>query len=239
MNKEILEGVKLVEKEKGIEPGTLLPAIEDALQAAYRKMPDARHPVRVDIDRDSGDYTVWSVQPDAWEAYLEAHPHHREFALAPADVVTTDGHQGDEHAEPEPEIEWTFFSPDVMVDVTPANFSRIAGQTAKQVLKQRINEAERSMMYDEYHDRVGEIVTGIVQQDDSRYAFVDLGRMEAILPGSEKVPGERYEQGSRIKAVIIEVRSEGKGPRWCSHAAPTISSASCSNSKSPRSPTTS
>ena len=94
MNKEILEGVKLVEKEKGIEPGTLLPAIEDALQAAYRKMPDARHPVRVDIDRDSGDYTVWSVQPDAWEAYLEAHPHHREFALAPADVVTTDGHRG-------------------------------------------------------------------------------------------------------------------------------------------------
>ena len=69
------------------------------------------------------------------------------------------------------------------------------------------------MMYEEYHDRVGEVVTGIVQQDDSRYAFVDLGRMEAILPGSEKVPGERYEQGSRIKAVIIEVRSEGKGPQ--------------------------
>ena len=131
----------------------------------------------------------------------------------PVDVVTADGHQSDEHAEPEPEIEWSFFSSDAMVDVTPANFSRIAGQTAKQVLKQRINEAERSMMYDEYHDRVGEIVTGIVQQDDSRYAFVDLGRMEAILPGSEKVPGERYEQGSRIKAVIIEVRSEGKGPQ--------------------------
>jgi N utilization substance protein A len=68
-------------------------------------------------------------------------------------------------------------------------------------------------MYDEYADRVGEIVTGIVQQDDNRYAFVDLGKMEAILPGSEKVPGERYEQGSRIKAVIIEVRSEGKGPQ--------------------------
>jgi len=81
------------------------------------------------------------------------------------------------------------------------------------VLRQRINEAERSMMYDEYADRVGEIVTGIVQQDDHRYAFVDLGRMEAILPGSEKVPGERYEQGSRVKAVIIEVRAEGKGPQ--------------------------
>ena len=115
--------------------------------------------------------------------------------------------------EPEPEIEWDWFTDTVLVDVTPDNFSRIAGQTAKQVLRQRINEAERSMMYDEYADRVGEIVTGIVQQDDHRYAFVDLGRMEAILPGSEKVPGERYEQGSRIKAVIIEVRTEGKGPQ--------------------------
>src|SRR5437899_12654997 len=101
----------------------------------------------------------------------------------------------------------------MLVDVTPEGISRIAGQTAKQVLRQRIHEAERSIMYDEYADRVGEIVTGIVQQDDNRYAFVDLGKMEAILPGSEKVPGERYEQGSRIKAVIIEVRSEGKGPQ--------------------------
>src|SRR5207244_51121 len=137
VTKEILEGVKAVEKEKGIEEGTLLSAIEDALLAAYRKMPDARHPVRVDIARDSGDYTVWSVVPEAWEAYLEAHPHHVEAA-----------------------------------------------------------EAARA-----------------AEQDDNRYAFVDLGRMEAILPGSEKVPGERYEQGSRIKAVIIEVRSEGKGPQ--------------------------
>ena len=123
------------------------------------------------------------------------------------------GPQSDEPAEPEPQIDWAWFTPDQMVIVTPEGFSRIAGQTAKQVLRQRIHEAERSMMYDEYVDRVGEIVTGIVQQDDNRYAFVDLGRMEAILPGSEKVPGERYEQGSRIKAVILEVRSEGKGPQ--------------------------
>ncbi|HUZ85197.1 MAG TPA: transcription termination factor NusA [Gaiellales bacterium] len=209
MTKEILEGVKLVEKEKGIEPGTLLSAIEDALLAAYRKMPDARHPVRVDLDRDSGDFTAWTVAPEAWGAYLDAHPHHRDLEHPPE--PTPEGVELEE--EPEDEIEWDWFTPDVMVDVTPSDFSRIAGQTAKQVLRQRINEAERSMMYEEYHDRVGEIVTGIVQQDDNRYAFVDLGRMEAILPGSEKVPGERYEQGSRIKAVIIEVRSEGKGPQ--------------------------
>ncbi|HEX5260934.1 MAG TPA: transcription termination factor NusA [Gaiellales bacterium] len=217
MSKEILEGIKLLEKEKGIEPGTLLPAIEDAVAAAYRKMPDAHHPIRVDFDPESGDYTVWSVTPDAWTGYLEAHPHHHELAEAPApedDMAAADqAGQGDAEEEPEPEIEWDWFSTGQMEDVTPDNFGRISSQTAKQVLKQRIQEAERSMMYEEYHDRVGEIVTGIVQQDDNRYAFVDLGRMEAILPGSEKVPGERYEQGSRIKAVIIEVRSEGKGPQ--------------------------
>jgi transcription termination/antitermination protein NusA len=213
VSKEILEGIKLLEKEKGIEPGTLLPAIEDAVGAAYRKMPDARHPIRVDFDPESGDYTVWSVTPQSWDSYLDAHPHHRELEeAAEAAVVTLPGEEPAE-PEPEPEIEWDWFTSDQMVDVTPENFGRISSQTAKQVLKQRIQEAERSMMYDEYHDRVGEVVTGIVQQDDSRYAFVDLGRMEAILPGSEKVPGERYEQGSRIKAVIIEVRSEGKGPQ--------------------------
>jgi transcription termination/antitermination protein NusA len=220
VSKELLEGVKLLEKERGIEAETLLSAIEEALLAAYKKMPDARHPVRVDLDRESGDYVVWSVTPDAWEAYLEVHPHHRpaepeEEPEQPVDTAAAPGAEGDQpvEEEPEPEIEWDWFQPAQMVDVTPEGFSRIAGQTAKQVLRQRIHEAERSIMYDEYADRVGEIVTGIVQQDDNRYAFVDLGKMEAILPGSEKVPGERYEQGSRIKAVIIEVRSEGKGPQ--------------------------
>jgi transcription termination/antitermination protein NusA len=220
VSKELLEGVKLLEKERGIEAETLLSAIEEALLAAYKKMPDARHPVRVDLDRESGDYVVWSVTPDAWEAYLEVHPHHRpaepeEEPEQPVDAAAAPGAEGDQpvEEEPEPEIEWDWFQPAQMVDVTPEGFSRIAGQTAKQVLRQRIHEAERSIMYDEYADRVGEIVTGIVQQDDNRYAFVDLGKMEAILPGSEKVPGERYEQGSRIKAVIIEVRSEGKGPQ--------------------------
>ena len=214
MSKEILEGVKLVEKEKGIEPGTLLAAIEDALLAAYRKMPDARHPVRVDLDRDTGDFTAWTVTDDAWKDVPRRAP-------APPRAGRGAGRRA--RSRPRPSRTWprspsprssgTGSPTTVLVDVTPDNFSRIAGQTAKQVLRQRINEAERSMMYEEYADRVGEIVTGIVQQDDHRYAFVDLGRMEAILPGSEKVPGERYEQGSRIKAVIIEVRAEGKGPQ--------------------------
>ncbi len=99
-------------------------------------------------------------------------------------------------------------------DVTPENFGRIAAQTAKQVILQRIREAERSMMYDEYVDRVGEVVTGIVQQaGDRNNVLVDLGSVEALLPRSEQVDGERYEQGSRIKAVITEVRSGTKGPQ--------------------------
>ncbi len=99
-------------------------------------------------------------------------------------------------------------------DVTPDNFGRIAAQTAKQVILQRIREAEREMMYDEYIDRVGEVVTGIVQQTgDRRNILVDLGKVEALLPGPEQVDGERYEQGSRIKAVIRDVRSGTKGPQ--------------------------
>ena len=99
-------------------------------------------------------------------------------------------------------------------DVTPDDFGRIAAQTAKQVILQRIREAEREMMYDEYIDRVTEVVTGIVQQaGDRNNVLIDLGKVEALLPRSEQVDGERYEQGSRIKAVITEVRSGTKGPQ--------------------------
>src|SRR5213075_415323 len=114
------------------------------------------------------------------------------------------------------EIDWSDV-PDNQVkraDVTPENFGRIAAQTAKQVITQRIREAERQMMYEEYIDRVSEVVTGIVQQaGDRNNVLVDLGKVEALLPRSEQVDGERYEQGSRIKAVITEVRSGTKGPQ--------------------------
>ena len=114
------------------------------------------------------------------------------------------------------EIDWSQVPEDLIQreDVTPENFGRIAAQTAKQVILQRIREAEREMMYDEYIDRVGEVVTGIVQQTgDRRNVLVDLGKVEALLPGPEQVDGERYEQGSRIKAVITEVRTGTKGPQ--------------------------
>ena len=98
-------------------------------------------------------------------------------------------------------------------DVTPDDFGRIAAQTAKQVILQRIREAERDMMFDEYQDRVGELITGIVQQSDSRYTLVQLReRVEALLPRSEQVGGERYDHGARVKAIITDVSAQAKGP---------------------------
>ncbi len=96
---------------------------------------------------------------------------------------------------------------------TPKDFGRIAAQTAKQVIMQRIREVEREMKYDEYAGREGDIVTGIIQQQDQRYTLLDLGRVEALLPQSEQVPHERYDQGSRVKAYIVEVRKTAKGPQ--------------------------
>jgi N utilization substance protein A len=99
------------------------------------------------------------------------------------------------------------------VEVTPKNFGRIAAQTAKQVIIQRIREAERELMFDEYRDREGDIVTGIIQQNDQRYTLVDLGKVEALLPPSEQVRSERYEHGARIKTYIVDVRRTNKGPQ--------------------------
>jgi N utilization substance protein A len=99
------------------------------------------------------------------------------------------------------------------VEVTPENFGRIAAQTAKQVIIQRIREAERELMFDEYHGREGDIVTGIVQQSDQRYTLIDLGKVEALLPPSEQVRGERYEHGARLKTYIVDVRRTTKGPQ--------------------------
>ncbi|MBU4386795.1 MAG: transcription termination factor NusA, partial [Actinobacteria bacterium] len=99
------------------------------------------------------------------------------------------------------------------LEVTPGNFGRIAAQTAKQVIIQRIREAERELMFDQYQSREGDIVTGIVQQNDHRYTLIDLGKAEALLPPSEQVRGERYDHGARLKTYIVDVRRTTKGPQ--------------------------
>jgi N utilization substance protein A len=98
-------------------------------------------------------------------------------------------------------------------EVTPSNFGRIAAQTAKQVILQRIREAERDLMFEEYREKAGDIVTGIVQQSDQRYTLVDLGKVEALLPVSEQMYGERCKHGMRVKVYIVEVRKTSKGPQ--------------------------
>src|SRR3954465_1527023 len=209
MTKEIIDAVSALEKEKGIDGEILLTALEDALLAAYKKTPGAAQHAKVELDRDNGDIRVLALTlPE--EELLE----HAGVTMPEIDPEA-EVPEGEEPVEPEPIIDWSQFAGDeiAVTDVTPDNFGRIAAQTAKQVILQRIREAEREMMLEEYQDRIGDVVTGLVQQSDSRYTLVDLGRVEAILPGSEQVPGERYEQGSRIKAVIIDVRSGTKGPQ--------------------------
>src|SRR5689334_18248085 len=217
MSREIIELVHELERDKGIEGDTLIAALEDALLAAYKKTPGASRHAVIELDRGEGDFRVFSIElpPDIEERLLEEA---RERVLTELEAAEAENGERSHVlvTDEDLDIDWSDV-PDEQVkreDVTPENFGRIAAQTAKQVITQRIREAERQIMYDEYVDRVTEVVTGIVQQaGDRNNVLVDLGKVEALLPRSEQVDGERYEQGSRIKAVITEVRSGTKGPQ--------------------------
>ena len=216
MSQEIMEGIRTIEREKGIEAGTLVAALEDALLAAYKKTPGASRHAEVILD-DEGEFRVFSIEiPADLEERLVDEA--REAAIDELERIEeeTGERQHTLVNDADLELDWSQVPEELMVraDATPDGFGRIAAMTAKQVIQQRIREAERAMMYDEYIDRQGEVVTGIVQQaGDRNNVLVDLGRVEALLPRSEQVDGERYEQGSRIKAVITEVRSGTKGPQ--------------------------
>src|SRR5215208_755193 len=216
MTREIIEAVRTIEREKGIDGDTLIQALEDALLAAYKKTPGSTRHATVELD-DEGDFRVYSIEiPEDLEQRLLEEA--RERTIEELERLETETGEKNHTllTDDDLELDWSQV-PEQQIkreDVTPENFGRIAAQTAKQVILQRIREAEREMMYDEYVDRVSEVVTGIVQQaGDRNNVLVDLGRVEALLPRSEQVDGERYEQGSRIKAVITEVRSGTKGPQ--------------------------
>jgi N utilization substance protein A len=172
MNPEFLEALQAVATDKGIGIDTLFAALADALESAYKRMPDAYEYAWVTIDPDTGEIRVFAQDLD-------------------------------EDGEP--------VGPEM--DVTPDDFGRIAAQAAKQVFSQRIREAERELKFEEYAGREGDIVTGIIQQSDSRYTLLDLGRVEALLPQAEQVPYERPQANSRVKAYIVEVRRTAKGPQ--------------------------
>jgi transcription termination/antitermination protein NusA len=231
VTQEIVDAVKALEQEKGIDADTLMDALADALLSAYKKTPGAAKYAKVELDHGTADFRVFEIKvPDDLEQRLldeqfEEQLQAAEAAEAAGEPVpeiqqtgpTVDPETGERREAEEPEVEPERLEPfaaDLPTqDVTPDDFGRIAAQTAKQVILQRIREAERGMMYDEYKDRVGELVTGIIQQSDNRYTLVQLReRVEALLPRSEQVYNERYDHGMRVKAVITDVSAENKGP---------------------------
>ena len=140
--------------------------------------------------------SAYKRRPDAWEySWVTIDPDTMEFRVFAQEL--------DEYGEPFGEE----------FEVTPDDFGRIAAQTTRQVMSQRIREAERELKYEEYAGREGDIVTGIIQQTDSRYTLLDLGRVEALLPQAEQVPHERPDPNTRLKAYIVEVRKTPKGPQ--------------------------
>jgi transcription termination/antitermination protein NusA len=231
MTQEIVDAVKMLEQEKGIAADTLMDALQDALLSAYKKTPGSAKYAKVELDHGSADFRVYElVVPEDLEKTLldeqfEEQLQAAEAAEAAGEPVpeiqtagpTIDPETGERREAEEEELEPERLEPYMdkikTQDVTPDDFGRIAAQTAKQVILQRIREAERGMMFEEYKDRVGELVTGIIQQSDNRYTLVQLReRVEALLPRSEQVYNERYDHGMRVKAVITDVSADTKGP---------------------------
>jgi N utilization substance protein A len=221
----------MLEQEKGIAADTLMDALQDALLSAYKKTPGAAKYAKVELDHSSADFRVYELLvpedlekrllDEQFEEQLQAaetaeaagEPVPEIQATGPAVDPETGERREAEEEELEPERLEPYMDQIETRDVTPDDFGRIAAQTAKQVILQRIREAERGMMFEEYKDRVGELVTGIIQQSDNRYTLVQLReRVEALLPRSEQVYNERYDHGMRVKAVITDVSADTKGP---------------------------
>ena len=193
-NIELIKAIRQLEEEKGLGTDVLVEAIEAALLSAYKKnFGSAAQNIRVEVDRETGEQHVYSVRTIV-ETVTDPNT---EVPLAEARTW-----------DPESQV-----ADIVEVEVTPKDFGRIAAQTAKQVIVQRIREAERDMVYKEFRDREGDIVTGTVQRVERRNVYMDLGRIEAVLPPTEQVPREGYRQNDRVKAYVVEVKQGNRGPQ--------------------------
>ena len=180
-------------RERGIAAEVLFEAVEAALISAYKRNFGTAQNVRVAMDRDTGEIHVYS-RKDVVEIVSDPK---QEISLIDAKAIDIAFQPGDV----------------VEQEVTPKDFGRIAAQTAKQVVVQRIREAERSLVFDEYSNRENDIVTGVVQRIEQRQVYVDLGKAEAVLPPTEQINGEPYRYGERIKTFIVEVKKLPKGPQ--------------------------
>ncbi|GHU49258.1 transcription termination/antitermination protein NusA [Clostridia bacterium] len=193
MNKEFIQAMEELEKEKEISKDLLIEAIEMALLSAYKKNYGTSQNVRVNIDREEGDIDVY-MRKDVVDIVEDGFTQ-----VAIDDVITLDPNYQVGDA-----IEYR---------VTPKEFGRIAAQTAKQVVFQRIREAERGMIFEDYVNRQGEIITGSIQRISNETVFVNMGKTEGILAITEQVRGESYNVNSRMKFYILDVRKTMKGPQ--------------------------
>jgi transcription termination/antitermination protein NusA len=193
MNREFIQAVEDLEREKSISKDLLIDAIESALVSAYKKNYGTSQNVRVNIDRETGDIDVF-MRKDIVEEVVDPFV---EVAVAEAKEIDQDYEVGDV-------IEY---------QVTPMDFGRIAAQTAKQVVVQRIRETERGMIYDDYVNRQTEVVTGVVQRISNDTVFINMGRAEGILAVNEQIPGEKYKVNERLKVYVMDVKKTTKGPQ--------------------------
>ena len=190
---EFLETLRELSRERSIDEEFLFEAIEAALITAYKRNFGSAQNVRVTLSRDTGTYHVYAIKTVVEDVADEI----TEISLAQARTIRPDYVVGDV----------------IEIEVTPANFGRVAAQTAKQVVVQRIREAERGMIYEEFQSRESDILTGLVQRVENRNVFIDLGKTEAVLTPTEQIPTETYAHGDRIKAYIVEVKKTNKGPQ--------------------------
>ena len=180
-------------KEKGIEPELLYQAVEDALVAAYKKNSNTNQNVRVDMNKETGEIHVY-----AQRTVVEGVPvDETEMTVQEAQAIDPRYLAGDI----------------VETEVTPKNFGRIAAQNAKQVVVQRIREAERGQVYERFQSRNQDIVTGIIERQENKNVYIDLGKVEAVLTPNEQIPGEIYQYHDRMKTFIVEVKRSAKGPQ--------------------------
>ena len=193
MNADFIAALDQLERERGISSAVLLEAIEAALMSAYRRNFSSAQNARVEIDRLTGEIKVYArktIVDEPGDSRLE-------ISLDAALDINPNFRLGDI----------------LELEVTPREFGRIAAQTAKQVVTQRIREAERGIIYSTYADMEEDIVTGIIARQDGRNSYVDLERTEGLLPQSEQIPTERLHIGDRIKAYILRVEKTTKGPQ--------------------------
>ena len=190
---EFLDTLRELGKERGIDEEVLFEAIEAALISAYKRNFASAQNVRVTLSRETGAYHVYAIKTVVEDPVDEV----TEISVAQARTISPEYEVGDV----------------IEIEVTPANFGRIAAQTAKQVVVQRIREAERGIIYDEFMSRESDIMNGLVQRVENGNVFIDLGKTEAVLTPAEQIPGETYQHGDRIKAFVVEVKKTNKGPQ--------------------------